>query len=549
MENQTEFVDSIPKKMRVLSDITLASEEKRNKGKRNPSNITEDDWKYVKTPKVEKSETYKQLSVHGNFNDIENVTVKEENFDLETETDSTKQWCHVCNLNFENLDFHFLISHKNEHNDKDMIQNEVPIKKEIENYKSVLPETEDQMKTGIGNTNYNITQPQVASEEQTDFEAIDIKEEIIEDAFEVNSHIENNFAQVDIFHDDIKVETSEQNLIDPLNIKEELFDFEANQKSKKIDNETSEIEEIFDCDRCDQVLCNRQGLDFHKNTKGYLGKQLHYCDEENCEFKSCTLAGIKVHESKIHPIDKNKTYKCDKCDFETNGPKAKKFIKRHKLCDEYQNSSKSPCIYCELSFCSIKSLTGHIKKVHGNKVDCKKCGTVYICSHMYGNTNEIFNCDRCDQVLSSHQSLESHKNTKGYIMKELHYCDEEYCEFKSCNVEGVRAHKGRIHPMHKNKTFKCDKCDYEVKGTEKIKTIEIHKLSHGYVNSSKSPCPSCELSFCTVSNLTGHISKVHGNKIECNKCGVVLRSLGELKHHKNSFSFCNPFIMKRSKME
>ena len=59
-------------------------------------------------------------------------------------------------------------------------------------------------------------QPQVASEVQTDFEAIDIKEEMIEYAFEAKSQIEDNFAQVDIFHVDIKAETSEQNVIDPL---------------------------------------------------------------------------------------------------------------------------------------------------------------------------------------------------------------------------------------------------------------------------------------------------------------------------------------------
>ena len=54
----------------------------------------------MKTPKIDKSKTDRQLSVHGNFNDIENVSVKEENFELETETNSTKQLCKLCLINW-----------------------------------------------------------------------------------------------------------------------------------------------------------------------------------------------------------------------------------------------------------------------------------------------------------------------------------------------------------------------------------------------------------------------------------------------------------------
>ena len=108
MENIVQCTVPIPKKMRVLADITLASEEKRNKGKRKYSDMTENNWKLVKTPKVEETEIVNQLLKHGNSN-IENVSMKQENVEFETE--STKQWCHVCNLNFENLDIHFVTSH------------------------------------------------------------------------------------------------------------------------------------------------------------------------------------------------------------------------------------------------------------------------------------------------------------------------------------------------------------------------------------------------------------------------------------------------------
>ena len=103
-------VVSIPKKMRVLADITLASEEKRNKGKRKHSDTFENNWTLAsKIPKIEENENH--FLKYGNPENIENGSLKKENFVFETEPSAKKQKCHVCNLEFENLDVHFLTSH------------------------------------------------------------------------------------------------------------------------------------------------------------------------------------------------------------------------------------------------------------------------------------------------------------------------------------------------------------------------------------------------------------------------------------------------------
>ena len=157
---------------------------------------------------------------------------------------------------------------------------------------------------------------------------------------------------------------------------------------------------------------------------------------------------------------------------------------------------------------------------------------------------EIFNCDRCDQVLSSLDNLNNHKKTIGYLGKELRYCDKEDCEFKSCNLVGVNTHKSQMHPVDESVIFKCDKCDYEPKGRGAERDIERHKLSDGYLKNSKSPCAICELTFCALRGLQGHIRNVHGNKFDCNKCGAALGSYGKLKYHKSQKYLCNPGLMK-----
>ena len=68
MENDMQCAVSIPKKMKVLADITLVSQER----KMNHSDITENDRQLMKNPSVKKKKTVNASPKHGNSDNKEN---------------------------------------------------------------------------------------------------------------------------------------------------------------------------------------------------------------------------------------------------------------------------------------------------------------------------------------------------------------------------------------------------------------------------------------------------------------------------------------------
>ena len=157
---------------------------------------------------------------------------------------------------------------------------------------------------------------------------------------------------------------------------------------------------------------------------------------------------------------------------------------------------------------------------------------------------EIFNCDKCDSVLTALDKLQNHKITKGYLSDALYYCDKENCEYKSCNMQGVYNHKRDIHPKDEDEIFNCDKCGFVVEGRKGERDLERHKQSDGYIKGVKSECLLCDFTCCTTRALQAHVKKIHDNKYDCNKCGAVLGSWSKLKYHKSQKYYCNPGLMK-----
>ena len=93
MENEMQCAVSIPKKMKVLADITLVSQERGNKRKMNHSDITENDRQLMKNPSVKKKKTINESSKHGNSDNKENsgcvINIKIE--EICTDVDSKKE--------------------------------------------------------------------------------------------------------------------------------------------------------------------------------------------------------------------------------------------------------------------------------------------------------------------------------------------------------------------------------------------------------------------------------------------------------------------------
>ena len=111
-------------------------------------------------------------------------------------------------------------------------------------------------------------------------------------------------------------------------------------------NPSSEI----NCEMCDFVAKNVQGLKFHKKAK-------HTKNKFNCDLRIFETNNKKLYND--HKASKCKNTQCEKCDFETS---IKKFFSDHKaskclktiLCD----------FGCNESFKFVEELEEHMQTVH-----------------------------------------------------------------------------------------------------------------------------------------------------------------------------------------
>ena len=187
MENQSKYIVSNPKEMRVLADITLASEEKLNKQKRKHSEMSENH---------EKSEV--------NSNRPDDICQK-------------KQKCEFCQQTFfeiENLQKHVKRLHPDDSKINNMIIEKSPQEsgmnidskkenfKEVENPKIKNDNDVNSIKycdlniDPVGKSlNINSSQPSTCSENEENILDIDNKNKPSDDLLEVENHkVKNDYV-------------------------------------------------------------------------------------------------------------------------------------------------------------------------------------------------------------------------------------------------------------------------------------------------------------------------------------------------------------------
>jgi len=144
--------------------------------------------------------------------------------------------------------------------------------------------------------------------------------------------------------------------------------------------------------------------------------------------------------------------------------------------------------------------------------------------------SEVFQCEYCDKVLASAQSLSHHRVLHTGL--DLYRCDE--CEKGFPTVQSLRQHKfthGGLKPL------KCEFCEQRFVNSGHLSNhVRIHTGDRPY------KCDECEKSFKRLCELKDHKLFHGGKNIECNQCDQKFRYRSSLYIHLRTHSDIKPHV-------
>lgn len=295
-----------------------------------------------------------------------------------------------------------------------------------------------------------------------------------------------------------------------------------------------------------------------------------------------TLPSIET-ETKSHPAQIAKTYTCvicsqsfenysdlknhreihfktrKKCNYCLKAFANNNLLKSH--LESHRKKSNYSCIYCKVSFKSLKHYANHKKEAHNFK--CENCnrwfmtgdkllkhvcfissnGEAFKCScfkiftkasafkiHIGDRPYACCNCSmQFNTITNLVRHIRTHTKQKPYV---CNYCDRRFTQ--SANLRNhVSVHLG-------NKAVKCNECNFSCKTQS---GLFKHKKKHkeGFMNktyvdgrktsTSTTSCPICKKQFLFKRNVGMHM-KVHKKKESlCTECGKVFNSKSKLTTH------------------
>ena len=182
---------------------------------------------------------------------------------------------------------------------------------------------------------------------------------------------------------------------------------------------------------------------------------------KECGHEASDDTTLEKHRIDKHGASKQPSFKCHKCDYESDDTqaidshgRAKHGILKCELCD-YQSEEKDilgkhmtthtgpnilPCGVCEFETRKKATLDNHMDRKHkaNSKVDTR-----------------VFNCGKCEKVFVGQLRFTYHIcNPKSY----RYPCDYNNCEFNGTDVSDIAKH---IYDKHRRTVHSCQHCDDE----------------------------------------------------------------------------------------
>ncbi len=263
------------------------------------------------------------------------------------------------------------------------------------------------------------------------------------------------------------------------------------KKSININNNKIDINFKFICEKCDKIFNKKHLLKQHLN-------RVHI----NCEFKckKCNkifdkVLKLKTHYKVIHDILKPIIFQCDKCEqnFETQ---------------------------IQLNNHRLKS---HLKIVNDFKISRN---TVQNFEDLISKKDKKFECNKCQIIVESKQSLDLHNEEKHPLIK---------CYYNECNYETNDEKNFKRHELNhlKPKKYKCvwNECD---KSFTFSKDLYKHKINeHNSGHSYRCVWPECEQGFKSQFYLDKHMLRHTGFRCKRKDCDQTFTHLGALRFHQS----------------
>ena len=218
-------------------------------------------------------------------------------------------------------------------------------------------------------------------------------------------------------------------------------------------------------------------------------------------------------------------YQCEKCSQSFHN---KANLEIH-LASGGENNEPKNCKECQMKFCTMYSLSKHIRFVHLDLKQKKYRKQKEYSERMSG---KHVSCKNCDQRFHSKVKMEIHMKNADTLTK----C--EHCDYKSCNKIGVSHHMKKIHGVNKTqrlngkepkqfnlkdsnlrnsngevsklekysmaKPYNCLKCNYK---TNSKVNLNFHMKS----KDEPTICEHCDFKSCTKLGFSIHMKKVHGS--------------------------------------
>jgi KRAB domain-containing zinc finger protein len=219
-------------------------------------------------------------------------------------------------------------------------------------------------------------------------------------------------------------------------------------------------------------------------------EKLYICDL--CEKVFTQKSGLKRHTLTVHA--KEKTYKCEQCDYATSDPYS---LTGHKR--THTGEKPYQCDQCDKAFTFSSNLKEH-KRIHTEE--------------------KPYECDVCKKAFTQSSALKIHKGR--HSGEKPYRCDQ--CE-KAFRVKSdLKRHTLTVHA--KEKTYKCDQCDYATSSSD---SLTMHKRTH--TGEKPYTCDICNKAFTNPGSLRRH-KKIHAsqtNEMELTEAEIVDAVLSQVE--------------------
>jgi len=246
-------------------------------------------------------------------------------------------------------------------------------------------------------------------------------------------------------------------------------------------------------------------LNLHRTSHIETGHQCPECNDTFPSWSKCALHLWRQHNQDME------LYKCSICPYRSF---THTVLERHKT--THKIDKPFLCPDCGRALKNDKQLKEHMRTVHQSTID-----GVHI-----ERDEDLFECDRCKQKMSSMRELKYHKE-RVHERKKTLLCI--HCGYAAFNNSSLKLHM-RLHTG--DKPYACKVCSYR---TSDHNSLRRHSLRH----SGERPyrCPHCPYAAIQSSVYKMHLKKKHphagGDLFQCDQCSFVTVKEKLFLAHKN----------------